>query len=54
MIKVLNQYFPGRLFVLMVTENVLILLGIWAAISYHMRSVTFSIAEYPNLFGKAF
>jgi len=54
MIKVLNQYFPGRLFVLMVTENVLILLGIWAAISYHSRTVSFSIAEYPNLFGKAF
>ena len=34
MIKVLNQYFPGRLFVLLFTENLLILLGIWAAVSY--------------------
>lgn len=53
MIKVLNQYFPGRLFVLLVTENVLILLGIWVGISYHMGTLRFSMADYPNLFGKA-
>ena len=28
MVKLLNRYFPGRLFVLLVSENVLILLGI--------------------------
>ena len=32
MIKVLNQYFPGRLFVLLASENILILL-IWMAVS---------------------
>ncbi len=54
MIKVLNQYFPGRLFILLVTENLLIMLGIWAGISYHMGSLLFSMTEYPSLFGKAF
>src|SRR5215469_2359551 len=32
MIKVLNQYFPSRLFVLLASENILILL-IWMAVS---------------------
>ncbi len=40
MIKVLNQYFPGRLFVLLFTENILILLGIWAAVSYFTAGQT--------------
>lgn len=53
MIKVLNQYFPGRLLVLLVTENVLILLGIWASISY-MGSSHLAPADFPILFGKAF
>ena len=53
MIKVLNQYFPGRLFVLLVTENVLILLGIWVGISYHMGTLRVPSGEYPNLFMKA-
>src|SRR5437868_6583828 len=53
MIKILNQYFPGRLFILVATENVLILLGIWAAISYHPGSVHFSAADYPAVFAKA-
>jgi sugar transferase (PEP-CTERM system associated) len=52
MIKVLNQYFPGRLFVLLVTENVLILLGIWVGISYHFGSMQIT-ADNPALFGKA-
>jgi len=52
MIKVLNQYFPGRLFVLLATENLLILCGIWVGITYHMGSVRLSLAEYPNLFPK--
>src|SRR3954464_6234211 len=54
MIKVLNQYFPGRLVVLLVTENLLILLGIWAAISYHVGSANIEIMAYPVLLGKAF
>jgi len=29
--KILNQYFPGRVFVLLFTENALILLGVWVA-----------------------
>src|SRR3954467_2366362 len=52
MIKILNQYFPGRLFILLATENILILLGIFAAISYHPATVH-SAADYPVLFGKA-
>ena len=31
MIKVLNLYYPGRLFVLLASENVLILAGLWVA-----------------------
>jgi sugar transferase (PEP-CTERM system associated) len=53
MIKVLNQYFPGRLFVLLVTENVLILLGVWAAIAYHVGGATLALMSYPVLYGKA-
>ena len=52
MIKVLNQYFPGRLFVLLVTENVLILLGIWAALVYHLGGLQADLFVYPLLFGK--
>src|SRR5208282_4362547 len=33
MVKILNQYFPGRVFLLLVTENILIILGIWVAVS---------------------
>src|SRR3981081_1548782 len=53
MIKVLNQYFPGRLFVLLVTENVLILLGVWVGISYHLGSLQSTTGENAALFGKA-
>jgi sugar transferase (PEP-CTERM system associated) len=52
MIKILNQYFPGRLFVLLVTENILILIGIWAATSYYVGSPTASLAAFPTLFLK--
>lgn len=51
MIKVLNQYFPGRLFVLLVTENVLILLAIWATITFQLG--TSEITAHPSLFLKA-
>jgi len=53
MIKVLNQYFPGRLFVLLITENMLILMGIWAAIAIRVGSLRVSLLSYPGLFGKA-
>src|SRR5262245_22356463 len=52
MIKVLNQYFPGRLFVLLVTEKVLIVLGIGATIAYHVGDVRLSWMSFPGLFGK--
>lgn len=51
MIKVLNQYFPGRLFVLLVTENVLILLAIWATVTLQMG--TDALVEHPSLLLKA-
>src|SRR5215831_6902715 len=54
MIKVLNQYFPGRLFVLLLTENVLILLGIWAAVAYNTGSLTLTLLGHPQVFGKIF
>jgi len=54
MIKVLNQYFPGRLFVLLFTENVLILFGIWAVVAYTTGSVTLSLLAHPQIFGKIF
>ena len=52
MIKVLNQYFPGRLFVLLVTENVLILMGIWAALAFYVEDIRLSMFSYPLLLGK--
>jgi sugar transferase (PEP-CTERM system associated) len=52
MIKVLNQYFPGRLFVLLVTENMLILVGIFAAIWYQVGDVRLGLVAYPVVFGK--
>ncbi len=52
MIKVLNQYFPGRLFVLLVTENMLILAGIFAAIWYQIGDVQLGLVAYPVVFGK--
>jgi sugar transferase (PEP-CTERM system associated) len=53
MIKVLNQYFPGRLFVLVATENILIMLGIWAGIVYRTGGQSISLLDHPTLFGKA-
>ncbi|MEO6119166.1 MAG: TIGR03013 family XrtA/PEP-CTERM system glycosyltransferase [Terriglobales bacterium] len=51
MIKVLNQYFPGRLFVLLVTENVLILLAIWGTLAFQVGQE--EITAHPVLFLKA-
>jgi sugar transferase (PEP-CTERM system associated) len=52
-VKLLNRYFPGRLFVLLVSENVLILLGIWIAVSFQTGSMRLSLFAYPTLFAKA-
>jgi sugar transferase (PEP-CTERM system associated) len=52
MIKVLNQYFPGRLLVLLVTENLLILAGIFAAIWYQLGDVRLGLVAYPIVLGK--
>src|SRR5215467_12953721 len=51
MIKVLNQYFPGRLFVLLATENILILL-IWMAVSVQFG--TWNATAHHILILKAF
>lgn len=51
MIKILNQYFPGRLFILLVTENALILLGIWIAFSF-FRGFEQADLSFSVLFGK--
>ena len=54
MVKVLNQYFSGRLFVLLVTENALIMAGIWAVIAYQVRSMRLTPFSDPVLFTKLF
>jgi len=55
MVKILNQYFPGRLFVLLATENLLILAGLWAVMAYQIRGAGFfSPLSEPAFFTKAF
>jgi sugar transferase (PEP-CTERM system associated) len=55
MVKLLNQYFPGRLFILLVTENLLILGGVWAVIAYQVgRRIPFTPISDPVFFTKAF
>jgi len=53
MVKILNQYFPGRVFLLLVTENVLIILGIWVAVSLQTGSGAFGILPDSALVSKA-
>jgi sugar transferase (PEP-CTERM system associated) len=54
-VKILNQYFPGRLFVLLATENLLILCGLWAVMAYQIRGAGFfSPISDPTFFSKAF
>jgi len=52
MVKILNQYFPGRVFLLLVTENVLIILGIWAAVSLQAGWGAFQLLPQSSLLGK--
>jgi sugar transferase (PEP-CTERM system associated) len=54
MVKLLNQYFPGRLFILLVTENLLILSGVWAVIAHQVGRVRFTPISDPVFFSKAF
>src|SRR5579863_9138451 len=54
MVRALNQYFPGRLFFLIATENALFILGVWAAVSFDISSLRFDLLLSPILFSKAF
>ena len=54
MIKVLSLYYPGRLFVLLASENVLILVGLWVAAvaragSFRGSAAPFHEASIPAL-----
>ena len=53
MVKVLSQYVPGRLFVLLVTENILIILGVWVALSLDTGRFQLALLSYPALLTKA-
>jgi sugar transferase (PEP-CTERM system associated) len=54
-VKILNQYFPGRLLVLLATENLLILIGLWMVMAYQIRGAGFfSPISDPAFFSKAF
>jgi sugar transferase (PEP-CTERM system associated) len=52
MVKILNQYFPGRVFLLLVTENVLIILGIWATVSLQTGWGAFGLLPDSALLSK--
>src|SRR5215467_6314319 len=51
--KILNQYFPGRVLVLLFTENVLILLGVWVAACVHIGQFNVALLYHPGLFARA-
>jgi len=53
MMKILNQYYPGRVLVLLFTENVLIILGVWVATCIYTGRFYLTLLYYPALFGKA-
>lgn len=53
MVKVFNQYFPSRVFFLIFTENVLIVFGVWIAVSIDIGSFRLALLIYPALLGKA-
>jgi len=46
MIKVLNQYFPARLLILLVTENLMIML-IWGVVAFHFG--VWRASAYPSI-----
>jgi len=51
--RILNQYFPGRVFVLLFTENALILLGVWVAACVYIGRFNLALLFDPGLFGRA-
>lgn len=54
MIRVLNRYLPGRLFVMVFTDIIMLMvLGVWAAVSLYTGSVRFSLLVHPALLLKA-
>jgi sugar transferase (PEP-CTERM system associated) len=53
MIKILNRYFPGRLFVLLITENLLILVGLWVALAFRMGNLRVPVSDYTIVVSKA-
>jgi sugar transferase (PEP-CTERM system associated) len=53
MVKILNQYFPGRVFLLLVTENALIILGVWLTVSLQTGWGMFGLLPDSALVGKA-
>jgi sugar transferase (PEP-CTERM system associated) len=48
MIKVLNLYFPGRLFFLLATENAIIFSGVWLALLTYEGSFGKSLQLFPK------
>jgi sugar transferase (PEP-CTERM system associated)/polysaccharide deacetylase family protein (PEP-CTERM system associated) len=53
MIRILDRYFPSRLFVMLFAELLLIVLGVWASVSLSIGSVHLSLLAHPLLLGKA-
>jgi len=53
MVKILNQYVPARVFLLLVTENILIILGIWVVVSLQTGGKAFTLLPQSALLGKA-
>lgn len=53
MIKVFNQFAPRHLLVLVISENLLILLSIWAAAAWRTGDFHLSLLTLPPLIGKA-
>jgi len=53
MIKLLNQYVPGRLFVLLISENALTFLGLWIIVSLGIGESSVETAARPAFLGKA-
>jgi sugar transferase (PEP-CTERM system associated)/polysaccharide deacetylase family protein (PEP-CTERM system associated) len=52
MIRVLNRYFPGPLWVTVFTDLVLMVFGVWGAVSLHTASVRFSLLVHPGFLAK--
>ena len=53
MVKVLNQYFPGRVILLIFAENALIVLGVWVAVSLYLGLFSFALFYDPALWSRA-